>query len=292
EVLFRHVRRIIPISACVFYRYNAATDDLTASYAAGENAHSFVGIHIPRGQRLTGWVAANKQTILNSDPVLDLGEVARSGKPRLRSCVSTPVIAGDRLIGVLTAYSVHEEPFAEDHRRVFEGASRQIADVLDVADQAEPKPTSAPSSATISLLTEQDLRRVFDKLARRGSVSVLYIEIPQDRSGAMPLEIQIQAVAAAIRRHLPDPELVFRYGLAGIVATLPATDDVRSSHIAVQIASSLRSAEPGSKWRGLARVTVGVAGTPQDGHTLEDILATARVRHGAATQSSIPPSVH
>lgn len=290
-VLFRHVRRIIPISACVFYRYNAATDDLTALYAAGENAHSFVGIHIPRGQRLTGWVAANKQTILNSDPVLDLGEVARSAKPRLRSCVSTPVMAGDRLIGVLTAYSVHEEPFAEDHRRVFEGASRQIADVLDVAGQAESKPASAPPSATISLLNEQDLRRVFDKLARRGSVSVFYIEIPQDRSGAMPVEIRIQAVAAAIRRHLPDPELVFRYGLAGVVATLPVLDDARTSHIAVQIASSLRNVDSGSNWGGLERVTVGVAATPQDGHTLEDILSTARVRQGAA-QTGIPPSVH
>ena len=28
------------------------------------------------GQRLSGWVAANRQTILNSDPMLDLGEIA------------------------------------------------------------------------------------------------------------------------------------------------------------------------------------------------------------------------
>ena len=53
------------------------TDELVTAHASGDGAPHFMELRIPRGQRLTGWVAANKQSILNSDPVLDLGESAR-----------------------------------------------------------------------------------------------------------------------------------------------------------------------------------------------------------------------
>src|SRR5687767_4711715 len=69
DVIAKHLRRIIPTSTCVFYVYDAALDELVAAHASGENATHFAGLRIARGQRLTGWVAANKQTILNSDPI-------------------------------------------------------------------------------------------------------------------------------------------------------------------------------------------------------------------------------
>ena len=50
-------------------------------HASGEHAELVNGLRIPLGQRLTGWVGANRQTILNSDPVLDLGDMARSLNP-------------------------------------------------------------------------------------------------------------------------------------------------------------------------------------------------------------------
>ena len=71
----------------VFFLYDTDRDELVASHAFGDNAPNFSGLRIPRGERLTGWVAANKQTILNSDPVLDFGEAARQFKPRLKSCL-------------------------------------------------------------------------------------------------------------------------------------------------------------------------------------------------------------
>ena len=101
DVIAKHLRRIVPASVIVFYVYDAQTDDLVSMHAAGTHSSHLVGLRIPRGERLSGWVAANKQTIVNSDPVLDLGEVARMLRPRLRSCISTPLVSGQDLIGVL-----------------------------------------------------------------------------------------------------------------------------------------------------------------------------------------------
>ena len=86
DIISKHLRRIVPASTCVLFLYEPDRDELVATHASGEGASHFTDLRIPRGQRLTGWVAANKQSILNSDPVLDLGEaVLRHSRPRLRS---------------------------------------------------------------------------------------------------------------------------------------------------------------------------------------------------------------
>ena len=70
DVIAKHLRRIIPASDIVFYVYEVHTDDLVSMHAVGSHASHLVGVRIPRGERLSGWVAANKQTIVNADPVL------------------------------------------------------------------------------------------------------------------------------------------------------------------------------------------------------------------------------
>ena len=90
ELIAKHLRRVVPASTAVFYIYDSTSDELYVAHAAGEGASHFAGLRIPRGQRLTGWVAANRQSIVNSDPVLDLGDAARSLRPPLRSCLSAP----------------------------------------------------------------------------------------------------------------------------------------------------------------------------------------------------------
>ena len=74
-LLSRHFRRLMPVTTIVIYVYNTESDELVLAAADGEHAQHLGGLRIPRGQRLSGWVAANKQTILNSDPTLDLGKL-------------------------------------------------------------------------------------------------------------------------------------------------------------------------------------------------------------------------
>ena len=126
DVIAKHLRRLIPSSLCIFFMYNTATDELEATHAFGEAASIVKGLRIPLGQRLSGWVAANRQTIVNSDASLDLGDVARSTNVRLRSCLSTAFGTRDQLLGVLTLYSQTDDGFTDDHRRIVEAIAKQI----------------------------------------------------------------------------------------------------------------------------------------------------------------------
>ncbi len=85
------------------------------------------GLRVSLGQRLSGWVATNRQTILNSDPVLDFGDAARCRALGLKSCLSTPLTLGEDLVGVLSIYSTEVSAFTEDHRRVLEAVARQAS---------------------------------------------------------------------------------------------------------------------------------------------------------------------
>ena len=130
DVIAKHLRRLVPATTCVFFLYDASVDELVSSHAAGENAPHFSGVRIQMGQRLSGWVAAHRQTIVNSDPMLDLGEVARVLRPPLRSCLSTPLLVNEELVGVLTVYSTDRDAFSEEHRRIVEVIARQVSETV------------------------------------------------------------------------------------------------------------------------------------------------------------------
>ncbi len=92
DVVAKHLRRLIPFAQLALFLYDESTDEIVAKHTTGAGSSAAMGLRIPLGQRLSGWVAANRKTILNSDPVLDLGEVARTSRPRLRSCRNTPLV--------------------------------------------------------------------------------------------------------------------------------------------------------------------------------------------------------
>jgi GAF domain-containing protein len=127
DAIAKHVHQLIPSALCVFYSYDAATDELEARHATGECGTEIKGMRIDLGHRLSGWVAANRRTIANSDPVLDLGEIARTLAPPLLSSLSTPLLFNDELVGVLTLYSRVSEAFGEDQRSVLDAIAPDIA---------------------------------------------------------------------------------------------------------------------------------------------------------------------
>jgi putative methionine-R-sulfoxide reductase with GAF domain len=126
EIVARKIRCLVPFSLSVLYLYDIRRDELVAEHVVGESAHLVNDLRIPRGERLSGWVAANRQSILNSDPTLDLGEISNQTTPPLRTTLSVPLVADSDLLGVLTLYSATEQ-FTDHHRHIVETAGRLAA---------------------------------------------------------------------------------------------------------------------------------------------------------------------
>ena len=95
------------------------------------------------GDRLTGWVGANRQTILNSDPGLDLGDMAEASNPRLRSCFATPLVSAGTLLGVLSIYSPDQQGLS---RRQTRTVTLLVSEGIERMSEGNPEPIAEPVS--------------------------------------------------------------------------------------------------------------------------------------------------
>ena len=83
---------------------------------------------------MSGWVAANRQQIINSDARLDLGTSA--SMTSLRYCVATPLVDDGHTTGVLAAYS--DTPLAAEVAHQLALIAPQLATALARAAAGVP----------------------------------------------------------------------------------------------------------------------------------------------------------
>jgi putative nucleotidyltransferase with HDIG domain len=115
---------------CVIYRYDRNTDSLVTAYVSNNDYARIMELRIPVGERLSGWVAANRRTVANSDPALDLCEEIARVEPRLRNALSTALIADGTIAGVLSLYSPDSVGFSDEQIRRVEELAPTVAEIF------------------------------------------------------------------------------------------------------------------------------------------------------------------
>ena len=300
EIISKHLRRIVPASTCVIFLYDVEKDELVAAHASGESSSQFSELRIPRGQRLTGWVAANNQSILNSDPVLDFGDSARHFRPQLRSCLSTPLMTASQLVGVLSVYSTIADAFTDDHRRLLEVVARQVSGTVRQvreADLEKSQPREDAQGLPHRERVENFVAAEIDLATDQTNLSIICIEVSgvahfeQRRTRAASVVLP-DDVLTGIKRVLRGADLLCRYSDTEFVVVLTQTDSVAAAVVASRIAEILAEARP--SFMDTSRLTLGVASAPRDGRTLPELVATAQQHRWIppSTSPNRPGAVH
>ena len=96
------LRAIVPAGALVLYTVDDAHSSLVASYTSGRGGDAVARLTMSIGERLSGWVAANAQAMVNAHAELDCFELAALN---LRFATCLPLLHGGESIGVLTFYT-------------------------------------------------------------------------------------------------------------------------------------------------------------------------------------------
>jgi putative nucleotidyltransferase with HDIG domain len=121
------IRQFTPATVIALYEPNAQLGTIRCTYTVGDTDGLLTGLDIPQGERISGWVAANRSPIENSSAVLDLGHIAETFHPPLKSALSTPITARHDT-AVLTLYSTLDAPFTHRHRYVAGEAAAILAE--------------------------------------------------------------------------------------------------------------------------------------------------------------------
>jgi putative nucleotidyltransferase with HDIG domain len=156
------LRHVVPSATAAWYLVDLSADRLVVAHASGPAAEVFSGQAIPIGSRLSGWVAAHRQPIVNSDPSLDLG-TPTSNSAVLQSCLSVPLVTGESLVGVLTLYAAQPKAFTDDQGRLVQMIAPHVASAVSRAVRQESTTYHTHPPAAEKRASAGTLRLVADR---------------------------------------------------------------------------------------------------------------------------------
>jgi GAF domain-containing protein len=124
---------VVPGATGAWFLPDVAHYRLVVAHAFGPAAAALRATSVPVGARLTGWVAARCQPIINSDARLDLEARVDAVTPPLSLCISLPLMVGDALVAVLTIYTAAPDGFTADEGRLVQIVTPHLARAIDAA---------------------------------------------------------------------------------------------------------------------------------------------------------------
>jgi hypothetical protein len=140
-------------TVAVFVR-DDTEERLVARHVCGSNAAHIEQLAIPVGERMSGWVAASGQAMINADAALDLFDLPAGD---LRSALAVPVDGPDGHRVVVALYSTRRAAFSVQHQRLVEAAAAretdqpvnpQVVDILQNQSRRHQRlSSSSPGSA-------------------------------------------------------------------------------------------------------------------------------------------------
>lgn len=278
-VLGAQVCPLMRADLAILFVYDPVSDQLVVAATSPRGSGQLDALTIVLGERLSGWVAANRRTIVNSDPALDLGDFSRRSGLPLNNTLALPILNGRDLLGVLSLY--RESPFTDVERAQSESIGRLFASRLV---QQRAVSLSSPNQAN---------RPPADPLAPVSSV--LCIEIlnwaeMQRQLRPDAVESAVARVGALLRESLSPGDLLVRNRDEEFVALLATGEakDVRvlARHLRKSIWELTRTAD------GVRlEVAVDVIMAPNDSAALSELLPGG-IRDIAPHATASPERVH
>ena len=151
------MRDLAPKATIGWYVVDDGNAYVTLRHASGPSAGQLSGTALRLGEGVSGWVAANRQVMINSEASLDLGEQALSGSP-LRHALSVPLITRESLVGTITLYA--EAPFTDSQSRLVQVIAPHLAQAVWTAKRNEDAAHAAQVQGTRAAAPNADLRLV------------------------------------------------------------------------------------------------------------------------------------
>lgn len=261
---------------------------LIPRYVKGESFRLFSSLQIPVGQGLSGWVAENDLPILNGNPAVEAGYM---NDPRLvtalRSAISVPLRSKDRIVGVLTLYSLRAAAFNADHRRVLLAIAPRAGHAIENSLRFEMATNAADTDELTGLANARHLfAHLQQEVARSARNSESFAVVLMDLDGFKNANDQyghlagnriLQAVSAGLRRNCRTGDVVARLGGDEFVLVLSdAGKHVDSTLARMEETMGTLAAEADCE----AEITfsAGVSRFPEDGLDAETLLEKADER--------------
>jgi diguanylate cyclase (GGDEF)-like protein len=228
--------------------------ELTVAVAEGEDQVEITGMRIRLGEGLTGTAAAERAPVVSNDAHLDprAGQVPGT-EPEPEAVACMPLIARDRLLGVLSLYRRGEErAFAPEEVELLADFAAVAALALANARTRAELETLATTDDLTGLANRRSFRLQLEReigFARRyrAPLTLLLLDLDNfkainDTYGHARGDRALIAVAGAICERLRASDFAARIGGDEFAILLPQTSHEHAQTVADQLAEQIAAA--------------------------------------------------
>lgn len=276
---------LVRFDAAVFYVAHLDSGTIVSEHAIGPDAAYAQNITLNLDHKMSGWAAANNQTLNNMPAVHDFKNYPEAAQTFKISAIAAMNRQGS-VVGAITLYRREFTKFGEDEFRRLELVAAQTA--LALTKCRKPvlhervlfdAATGLPNADHIHLIFEQvvtDARKFDYELA------LMAIQLGDGAdSGSWantPGGDRVQPVAGYLAQQLRPTDLLVRYAEDELIAVLPRIEPEEADKLKTRFLEDLARLhdEIRPDLKGQLAVRVGVAMFPIHGTDLETLLGIAK----------------
>lgn len=136
ETALREVQRLLDVVSTSFWLIDPETDELVCKQIIGPGSDKLIGMRLPPGQGITGWVAQHGESVIIPDILADERHHKTAGKHNdkaVRSMLSIPLHMKGTIIGVLNLVDPRVDHFNQDDLRFVEPIAASAAIAIENA---------------------------------------------------------------------------------------------------------------------------------------------------------------
>ena len=284
--LARRLKQIVPYDCCVFYGYH---DDASvkAEYACGDLAESLQGISIGLGKGISGWVAAHKQPMIDTDPMLEFQGITGDFKT-LKDALVVPLVLDGDCLGTISLYANQPAFYSPNHLSLLQTVAEQVAPLIrELGYSGRNQEDSLVDPVTgiyrFSYLSAAGPQILAHAAATESSLSLVYLDIKNFAHymvlyGTGTGDLILHKVSDVLRSELRQTDILVRFGQHGFVVLLPGVRSPQALRYIHRLQQMIKST-PVSPAPGTTLVVscqAGVASYPNDGSDLLALLNGAQ----------------
>lgn len=240
------------------------------------------------GEGIVGWAAEHREPALLVDAGSDPRVVAVPGVPLdHKSAIVVPLVADQRLLGVIRAVKMGVNTFTADHYRFAQTLASQASLAISAAAAHEAVRRLSVTDELTGTYNGRHFRaRLHEEIerARRGDRPLALLVIDSDslkdvndRFGHDAGNLHLVAIAQAVHAHVRTSDVVARFGGDEFLVLQPdATPEAAAAvaeRIRVAVAAATVTAADGSPVAGT--VSIGVAGYPRSASDEDSLFKSA-----------------
>lgn len=284
------LRDFLGSSNLVLFLYQPETEELSVRKTVGADVVQYTGTSFKLNEGITGTAARSKELLYVQNIEKDERYLHYKSNSRDKgSMVSAPIVAKDRLLGVLNLHKSEREGFNETDLSLIRATTNQLAVAIENSQLYEKTRTLSNTDE----LTNIPNRRYFYAILRRefayaqrykSSFSLIMVDIDHfklynDTYGHLNGDIALSTVATILLQNTRGIDVVARFGGEEFIILLANTNKENAFLVAEKLRNAvsdevflLNTKEAVTQ---KIHISLGIAEYPSDSTGLEDLVEKA-----------------